>query len=71
MLPRTHMDPRSALRDPARMMLIIAVLVKRLGGSAKITQADIDDVAFNFLQEDGDIPDNSITLFLRERSKSS
>lgn len=33
--------------------LVIAVLVKRLGGTVEIGQADIDDVAFQQLMETG------------------
>ena len=34
-------------------LLVIAVLVKRLGGTVEIEQADIDDVAFQRLMETG------------------
>lgn len=32
-------------------LLIVAVLVKRLGGHVVITQSEIDDVAYNRLEE--------------------
>lgn len=58
------------LDDPTVKMLVIAILLKRLGGKATITQADIDDVAYNRILEEGH-GDGSIELRFAERDKSS
>lgn len=41
------------LNNPQLTILLFAVLVKRLGGRAEITQTDIDAVAYNRLIEHG------------------
>jgi len=47
------MDPQSNLNNPKLTTILFAILVKRLGGKAEITQADLDDIAFNQLEEEG------------------
>lgn len=42
----------SNLNNPVLTTILFAVLVKRLGGIVQITQADIDEVAYNRLDED-------------------
>ena len=64
------MDPRSNFNNPTLTMLVLAVLVKRLGGATEITQADIDDVAFNRLDENSH-GDGSFELRLVQRSTVS
>ena len=49
--------------DPTVNMLVVAVLVQKLGGTVSITQADIDQVAFLRLMENG-ADDGAITLEL-------
>lgn len=44
-------SPDVQLRDPKKAMLVIAVLVKRAGGRVRITQADIDAIAYNRILE--------------------
>ena len=61
---------QSNLNDPALTTLLFAVLVKRLGGCVKITQADIDSVAYNRLEERGN-EDDSVEFRLVERNKAS
>lgn len=46
------MDSNSNLNDPKLTAILFAILVKRLGGKVQIVQADIDDVAFNRLEEE-------------------
>jgi hypothetical protein len=48
--PEPEMDK---LHDPVLTPILFAILVKRLGGRAEITQADIDDIAFSRLEEEG------------------
>lgn len=43
----------SCLDDPKLVRIVVAALVAKLGGSVTITQADIDDVAFNRVIEEG------------------
>ena len=43
--------PRSNLNDPKLTTLLFAAMVHKLGGKVEITQADIDLVAFNRLEE--------------------
>ena len=64
------MDSRSNLNNPALTTLLFAVLVKRLGGKAEITQADIDDIAFNRLDEDVR-EDGSLEFRLIERQRAA
>jgi hypothetical protein len=44
--------------------------VKRLGGRAEITQEDIDDIAYNRLEEDGK-DDGSLEFRLIERQRAA
>lgn len=39
------------LDDAAFTMMILAIMVKRLGGEVRITQTDLDDIAFGRLLE--------------------
>ena len=64
------MNPQSNLNNPHLTTILFAILVKRLGGKALITQADIDDIAYNRLMEEG-FPDGSLEFRLEERAKSS
>lgn len=47
------------------MLLLFSILVKRLGGELRITQDDIDDIAFSTLEE-GDYEDGSLGFRLIE-----
>lgn len=60
----------SALSNPELTLIILAVMVKRLGGNVSIVQADIDDVAYNRLIEEG-FENGRLELRLEERSRSS
>lgn len=59
----------SYLNDPVITKLLIGVMVKRLGGNVTISQADIDDIAFNRLEEKGS--EGRVEFQLVERKKSS
>jgi len=65
------MFKRSKLNNREMTILIIAALVKKLGGRVEIHQSDIDDVAYNTLMEDGGFADGHMVFYLKERSKSS
>lgn len=43
--------PRSNLNDPELTTLLFAAIVRKLGGTVEITQADVDAVAYNRLKE--------------------
>ncbi len=60
----------SNLNDPTLTPILFAILVKRLGGEVKIVQADIDDIAYNKLEEEGK-GDGSLEFRLIERCRSS
>ena len=62
--------PQSNLNDPALTTLLFAILVNRLGGKAVITQADIDEVAFNRLVEQGH-EDGTLEFTLVQRGAAS
>ncbi len=64
------MDKRSNLNNPQLTTLLFAILVKRLGGKALITQGDIDAVAYNRLEEEGRA-DGSLEFRLVERQRSA
>jgi hypothetical protein len=64
------MDANSNLTNPELTTIFFAILVKRLGGTAKITQSDVDDVAYNLLEEEGR-EDGSIEFRLVERKQSA
>lgn len=64
------MSSRTNLTDPQLTALLFAVLVKRLGGKVKITQVDIDDIAYNRLEEKGR-EDGSLEFRLIERKRAS
>lgn len=64
------MDSRSNLNNPNLTTILFAIMVKRLGGRVEITQADIDDIAYNRLLEDGR-EDGSIEFRLEERARSA
>lgn len=61
---------QSVLRDRSITMLILAAIVQKLGGEVSITQADIDDVAYNRLEEDGD-GKGTVTFRVVKRSQTS
>ena len=61
---------KSNLENPILTTILFSILVKRLGGSVKITQEDINDVAYNHLEEEG-LPDRSIIFTYVERKKNS
>lgn len=65
-----RMPAESNLNDPRLTTLLFACLVKKLGGRALITQADIDEVAYNRLMEDGRA-DGSLEFRLIERPRSA
>lgn len=62
--------PRSNLNDPQLTTILFAVMVHKLGGKVEITQADIDLVAFNRLEEVGR-EDGSLAFRLIERGRVS
>lgn len=64
------MDSRSNLNNPALTTILFAILVKRLGGKAEITQFDIDDIAYNRLEEEGR-DDGSLEFRLVERQRAA
>ena len=60
------MDSNSSFNNQNLTTILFAILVKRLGGRAEITQADIDDIAYNRLEEEGK-DDGSLEFRLIER----
>ena len=64
------MDRNSNLNNPNLTTILFAILVKRLGGRAEITQADIDDIAYNRLEEEGK-EDGSLEFRLIERQRAA
>lgn len=64
------MNGRSVLAHPELVTILFSVLVNRLGGTVVIAQADIDDVAFNRLNEEA-LEDGSIKFSFERRSKAS
>lgn len=56
----------NTFEDKNLMGLILASLVKKLGGDVVITQKDIDDVTYRVLLE-GRLRDGSITFTLSEK----
>ena len=64
------MHVKSILNNPELALILFAVMVKRLGGTVLITQADIDEVAYNRMEEEG-FGDGSIEFRLVERRPSS
>lgn len=61
---------KSNFNDPALTVILFAVLVKRLGGRAEITQTDIDAAAYTRLFEEGR-EDGSVEFTLVERQQAS
>jgi len=61
---------QSNLNDPKFTTIIFAAIVKKLGGSVTITQADIDEVAYNCLEEKGNM-DGSLEFRPIERQRSA
>ena len=57
--------PGSNLNNPGLRNILFAIMVKRLGGTAFISQADIDQVAYTRLMEKGK-SDGSIEFRLIE-----
>lgn len=68
--PATKMDSQSSLNNPRLTIILFSILVKRLGGKAQITQADIDDIAYNRLVEEG-YEDGSLEFRLIERKRAA
>lgn len=60
----------SNLNNPALTTILFAILVKRLGGKVEITQADVDDIAYNRLEEES-FSDGSLQFTLIERPKTN
>lgn len=63
------MNSHSNLNDPEFAAILVAVLVKRLGGKVEIKQSDIDEVAYNQLKESGH--KGSLEFSLIERKVSA
>lgn len=63
------MTSESILNNTNLTMLVIAALVKRVGGRATITQTDIDIVAYNKLKEIH--TDDGVIFQLIEKAKDS
>lgn len=55
--------------NPVLVRIIMAILIKNLGGSVDITQQDIDEVAYNILDETQNV-DGSITLSYKIKSRN-
>lgn len=51
-------------------LLVIAVLLERLGTPQTLTQADIDRVAYNYVDETFNM-DRTVTFALRQREAQS
>ena len=64
------MPPQSYLNNPIFVTILFAILVKRLGSKVEITQADIDDIAFNRLEEEG-LENGTLEFRLLERRAAS
>jgi hypothetical protein len=60
----------SNLNNPRLNLLLFAVMVHKLGGKVEITQADIDQVAYNQLAEEGR-DDGTVQFRLIERPRAS
>lgn len=58
------------IQDPKFTAILFAILVKRLGGEVTITQTDVDEIAYNFLQEH-QMKDGSLVYQLAERGASA
>jgi len=56
-------------KNPGLLILLLAVLIKRAGGSVTITQEEIDSVAFGQLHEYSLPEANAIELQLVDRTK--
>ena len=54
--------PGSYLNNPRLTMILFSVLVQRLGGTVKITQGDIDGIAYGKLWEE-DLPEEDCLQF--------
>lgn len=63
------MSQTSNLNDPVLTKLLIAVMVRKLGGSISITQSEIDEVAYNRLEEQA--LNGTLEFRLVERKKAS
>lgn len=61
-------QPRGLLNDPTVSMLVIAALVKRLGGDVTITQQEIDEVAYNRVYEQVPAAGGEIRLLYSEKA---
>lgn len=64
------MDSNSNLNNPKLTTILFAILVRRLGGRVGITQADIDDIAYNRMEEEAKA-DGSLEFRLVERRRAS
>lgn len=58
----------SNLNNPILVRVLIAVMVERCSGSVRLTQSDIDQVAYTRLVEEND-GDGSVKFTLVERTK--
>lgn len=58
----------SFLADQRKAIIVIAILVRRLGGRITIEQHDIDNIAYGRLMEEGH-GDGSFDLFNDERTQ--
>ena len=61
-------DVQSYLTNPIFTPILLAIMVKRCGGSVRLLQADIDEVAYTRLIEEGH-SDGGIEFTLAERTK--
>jgi len=66
--PRRPIDPNSNLNDTELTRIIIAVLVKRLGGNVLIDQDALDDIAYTRLFEEGGPDGLRFTTMTAERA---
>lgn len=65
--PRKPTDPNSNLNETELTRIIIAVLVKRLGGNVLINQEALDDIAYTRLFEEGGPDGLTFTTITPER----
>ena len=60
----------SAILDPKLTIILFSILVKRLGGTVRIEQTDIDEIAYGRLGEEG-FEDGSLEFTVVDKRKQS
>lgn len=59
-------SPNSFMSNPVLLKLVIGIMLKRLGGTFFITQADIDQMAYNKFDEVQEFGTLKLTLVERK-----